>query len=238
MLQVLYGGGQESLAKEVCRTVKRFQKENPAGGFFRFDNDGFEPARFEELLSAQGLFAKKALVVSRDLLAEAGSREFVLERLAEAVASENLFVFWERKLDAKTVRLVTRAGGKAEEFKVKTKVEEKQPLNLFLLTDALGERNRRKLWLLYQAALAQGFATEDIFWKFVWQVKTLLLLKQDARLAHYKPWFVGKLKRQSANYELIDLQNLSARLVTLWHETKTEVGRDLGLSLERLILSL
>lgn len=92
--------------------------------------------------------------------------------------------------------------------------------NFFALSDALGRRETNKLWLLTQKALAAGRSAEDIFWRsLVWKVRSLLLSPN-----HY--------------YTRPELTSLSSSLVALWHDTKREEGRDFGLELEHLLLSL
>jgi len=63
--------------------------------------------------------------------------------------------------------------------------DEKLPLdkkgrefNIFALTDALGARQKKDAWILYQKALGAGLSAEEIFFKIVWQVKSMLIAKK------------------------------------------------------------
>ena len=50
--------------------------------------------------------------------------------------------------------------------------------NIFALTDSVGSRNKREAWMLYRKALAAGMVPEEIFYKLVWQVKTMLMAEK------------------------------------------------------------
>lgn len=96
----------------------------------------------------------------------------------------------------------------------------KTEFNLFDLADALAARDRGESWLVYQQALRAGVTPEEIYWRaVVWKTKKLLQLG-------------------SKKYSNLELRQLSSRLVRMWHDTKREVGRDFGLELERLLLTL
>src|SRR5690606_36911869 len=52
--------------------------------------------------------------------------------------------------------------------------------NIFTITDAVGARDKRRAWVLYMQALAAGFSAEEVFFKIVWQVKSMLIARKTA----------------------------------------------------------
>jgi hypothetical protein len=64
-------------------------------------------------------------------------------------------VFLEDALKADLLKVFEKHAEKVQEFK---KVEKKERFNSFLLADALGQRNKEKLWVLYHQALGEGIA--------------------------------------------------------------------------------
>jgi len=151
------------------------------------------------------------------------------------------FAFLENKVADKLVKKIEKAGGKVEEFTNASEVAGKKPeFNLFALCDALGNRDRKQLWILSQQALFAGVTAEEIFWKLVWQTKMILLVAKSPgkQLKTVKPFVAGKSARFARQYSLTELEKLSGDLVALWHETKRENGPDFALGLERLILSI
>ena len=123
-----------------------------------------------------------------------------------------------------------------EQHEAKERAAEK--FNLFLLTNALAGRERKKLWLLCQQALAAGVTEEEIFWKLVWQIKTLLLVKNSpAPPSAMKPFVLEKTRQALGNFKSGELENLSAQLVALWHDARRG-QTDFDLGLEKLVLSV
>lgn len=111
--------------------------------------------------------------------------------------------------------------------------------NIFSLTDAIGARDRRQAWVLYQKALISGMAAEEIFWKVVWIAKAMLLASQtnDYKETEMKEFPYKKAKGYAKNFKLGELENLSEQLVLGYHKARRgEV--EVETLLEKLVLSL
>src|SRR5262245_60973862 len=54
----------------------------------------------------------------------------------------------------------------------------REAFNIWALTDAIGGRKKRDAWVLYMKALASGMAPEEVFYKLVWQCKTMLIAER------------------------------------------------------------
>lgn len=52
------------------------------------------------------------------------------------------------------------------------------PYNPFAICDAFAEKNKVKAWMIYQQALRQGIPAEEVFFKILWQIKNLLMVKK------------------------------------------------------------
>ena len=57
------------------------------------------------------------------------------------------------------------------------KQEADTPYNPFAICDAFAEKNKAKAWTIYQQALRRGIPAEEVFFKILWQIKNLLLVK-------------------------------------------------------------
>src|SRR3989344_9363077 len=84
--------------------------------------------------------------------------------------------FYGQNLFGETVNVTMRE--KEEEELIGAKA--RSDFNIFALTDAIGARKKRDAWVLYQKALAAGMAPEEIFFKLVWQAKTMLVAGKTA----------------------------------------------------------
>lgn len=111
---------------------------------------------------------------------------------------------------------------KGEEEKDLIGVKPRAEFNVFALTDAVGSRNKREAWVLYQKALSLGLAPEEFFYKVVWQVKTMLLASktQTALEADMKPYPYSKAKGFLRNFKPGELEELSLKMVRGYHEAR------------------
>src|SRR3990167_5257880 len=50
--------------------------------------------------------------------------------------------------------------------------------NIFTFTDAVGSRQKKQAWILYRKALSVGISAEEIFYKLVWQIKSMLIVSK------------------------------------------------------------
>src|SRR5690606_12055282 len=87
--------------------------------------------------------------------------------------------------------------------------------NIFSLTDAVGARDKRKAWVIYMQALASGLSAEEIFFRIVWQVKTMLIAAKtsSAAEADMKPFPYSKAKGFLKKFKAEELEKMSENLV-------------------------
>lgn len=111
--------------------------------------------------------------------------------------------------------------------------------NVFALTDAIGARKKRDAWVLYHKALASGMVPEEVFFKLVWQVKTMLLAQKTktAEEAEMKSFPYSKAKGFLRNFKPGELEKLSQDLVRGYHEIRRGNGEAETL-VEKTLLSL
>ena len=113
------------------------------------------------------------------------------------------------------------------------------PFNIFSLTDAIGARNKREAWMLYRKALASGMVPEEVFFKLVWQVKTMLIASRtrSAEEAEMKTFPYNKAKGFLRNFKASELEKLSEALVKSYHELRRGY-KDAETVVEKALLSL
>ncbi len=98
--------------------------------------------------------------------------------------------------------------------------------NIFALTDAIGARKKRDAWVLYQKALASGMVPEEIFWKLVWQAKTMLVAEKTKTVAEtdMKPYPYQKAKEFLRNFKAGEVEKLSEDLMLGYHNARRGEG--------------
>lgn len=94
--------------------------------------------------------------------------------------------------------------------------------NIFALTDAIGSRNKREAWVLYHKALASGMVPEEVFYKLVWQIKTMMLASKtrSPEEADMKSFPYNKAKGFLRNFKPGELEKISENLVRGYHEVR------------------
>lgn len=111
--------------------------------------------------------------------------------------------------------------------------------NIFALTDAIGARKKRDAWVLYQKALASGMAPEEVFYKLVWQAKTMLVAKNTKSVAEtdMKPFPYNKAKGFLKNFKEGEIEELSESLVEGYHQARRGEG-EIETLVEKTLLKL
>jgi len=180
-------------------------------GEFRMTEENFDQERFSELVIGQTLFEQNYIVLCDGLL------KIIESQMDEIKSSQNHFIF---------VDAVASEASKAPNM-----------FNIFSVSDALGIRDRKKLWIKYHEAVHNGFSAEDVFWKFVWQVKSMLIVAKEPNAKSMKPYTKQKSLGYAKNYSTQELENLSTKLVTLYHDARRGIV-EFDIALEQLILSV
>ena len=137
---------------------------------------------------------------------------------------------------SKLLKVFEKHAVKVQEFK---KIEKKERFNSFLLADALGQRNKEKLWVLYHQALTEGLAPEELHGTLFWQVKALLsaTLVKTAGEAGLKPFPWTKAKSFLRNWNQDELKKVSSKMVSIYHDSRRG-EHELQTALEKFILDL
>ena len=242
MLYLVYGDDSDKARDKYSSLVNSLREKKPDASFFEVDSENFDEAKFEELIGGATLFANKFMVGCKRLYVNDKSREYISERVELIAESQNVFIFLEGELENDDLALLTEHADKALEFEI-TKKEGKKDFafNVFSLTDALGRRDRRGLWLLATEAMVSGFPAEEIFWKFVWQVKNMLLVQKSkglgAKELNLNPFVYTKTSSFLKNYTEQGIADMSLGLLVMYHEARRGTT-DFDVALERFILSI
>ena len=111
--------------------------------------------------------------------------------------------------------------------------------NIFALTDAFGSRKKKEAWILYQGALLNGVSAEEVFYKIIWQIKSMLLASKTKSVAEtdMKPFSYSKAKSFLKNFKQEELKNLSQDLVIGYNLARRGEG-NIETLIEKTILGL
>lgn len=237
MLYLFYGTDETKTRAKVQDTVAALLKREPNASHVHFNEETFTQELLLEHLGGQGLFAGRVLVVLDHILGDKDKKEEFLEQLKDIKTSENIFILLEGKLDKKTANRLENQSEKTQEFSLKPTTSNLKPsFSIFKLTDALGNRSRKKAWVEYQRALRSGSRPEEIHGMLFWQTKSMLLVAQKAT-SGLKPFVVSKSKSFLNNWTEDELKKLSSNLVSIYHNSRRG-GPELEIAIEQLVLGL
>ena len=130
--------------------------------------------------------------------------------------------------------------GEVEEDEEKLPLDKKgREFNIFAFTDALGARDKKRTWILYQQALAAGLSAEEIFFKVMWQLKTMMVASKtkSAEEADMKAFPYSKAKSFLKNFKPAELEKLSEHLIIGYQKAHRGEG-EVETLIEKMLLGL
>lgn len=234
MLYVFYGSDRGKVLSQSDVFMRKMFNKNSELSFEKFDADTLNVESLAALAGSQSLFGGISLVLVDGAI---GADENFVKLLPAFQASIHIFVLREGDLGKLELKKIEKHAEKIEGFE---KIIGKKPtFNVFAFTDALGERNRKQAWILYRQAIASGVAAEEIFWKVVWQIKTMLLAKQSgaADEAGLNPFVYRKAKGNLKQFKPGELEKMSQDLVIAYHNARRGEG-EIETSVEKMLLKL
>lgn len=194
----------------------------------------------KETLSEQavtrGLFGEVSVFVFDGVLEKKEDQENVAQLVSILSVSPNHFLIFEPALIKELADEARTSASEMIECSVK-KGDERPAFNIFSLGDALGERNKKELWVRYQQAVLFGLEPEEVCNTLFWTVKNMVLMKTSDDAGDLNPFVAKKARGFAKNYEVKELADLSRALVTLYHEGHRG-GEPMNIALERFILRL
>ncbi len=236
MLYFIYGSDTDAVLARGRSLVGTLLSKRPDAEVVRVTDETFDVAHIRALAGTQGLFEKKIVaVLDRVLGAGEGA---VLDLLAELEGSENAFVVLADDVTAKVAEKVALHAAKVVHCDAVARAPERD-FNMFALTDALGARDKKALWVLYERAKRAGASAEEVHGILFWQAKALALAAsaKSAGEAGMKSFPFSKAKSFLKNFSKAEVELLPGELVTLYHDARRgSIGLDVAL--ERFILAL
>lgn len=237
MLYVLYGEDTKKSRDKLNALIRNLLSKKKDANLSKLDNENFDPRDLLDHIKSQGLFEQKSIIVLDTLFSNVTDKGIVLDNIKDIGESDNVFIVIEGKLDAKTKNKLEKHAEKMQECALAKSSAKKKSFNIFDLADALGERDRKQLWVLFQTGMLHNISAEEMHGILFWGTKNMLLAKQStsAKEANLSSFVYGKAKRYAENYSDIELQKLSGDLVSIYHQARRGAG-PLGLQLEKLLL--
>jgi len=244
MIILIHGNDEIKSRAKYNVLAQSLLAKNPEASLFKLSHENFSVSSLEELTKGQGLFYQKFIVEGDNLFSIDKENKEIGEQAREwlrpMAESENIFILLENNTEPKVLAELKKLATKEQEFsKVQNLFSAKNNFNIFSITDAFTARNKNRAWSLYQEALRARISAEEILWKLIWQVKTLLLVKNTKNVSRLKmkPYPLTKATNVAKTFSNDELKNLSASFLDLYHTTF--LGTDeFEFGLEKILLSI
>ncbi len=115
--------------------------------------------------------------------------------------------------------------------------------NPFAICDAFAEKNKAKMWIIYQQALRQGIPAEEVFFKTLWQIKNLLLVKKlinagvdnAIKETGLHAFVASKAIKSAQKFSEEELENYSYEMLKIYHEERRGL-LELPIEFEKLLI--
>jgi DNA polymerase III delta subunit len=232
MLYIFHGTDREAILKKTESLLQDLSKKDNFE-VKKFDADQYNENDIRDLAGATSLFGDKTLTILDGILGKDEENLDILPFLAE---SQNIFVVREGELTKKIQKEFPKETISTE-FNAKSAA--KPFFNPFSITDAIASRDKRNAWILFEKALLSGQVADEIFWRVVWQIKTLLIAKQtrSATEADLKPFVYSKAQSALRNWKDGELEQLSENLTVGYLRARRGEG-EIETLLEKILLKL
>lgn len=248
----------ETNFEEMLKARSLFDKKYVVVSEYLFevkDIRDFIVNKLERGVGSENIFIFLDIAIGEECLAEFKKRSVKSQRfdLLEGVKLRNWFS--ERKIsDNVAEKIITmcgsdlwRASQEIEKYRLGSesgRPTEMLVYNPFAICDAFAEKNKIKTWTMFQQALVSGITTEEVFFKILWQIKTLLMVKKMmvagvsdiAKASGLHAFVVSKAVKAMGKFTEEELINCSYRMLEIYHrERRGEL--ELPIEFERFILS-
>lgn len=220
MIYLLHGTDVIKSRKKLHTLLDSMFTKKPDASFIRIEVGEFEESRLEEFIGGQGLFSNKYIIVFDNLFSDKNTKNVLIKSLKEISESQNIFIFLEEKLNKTELNKFDKYAEKIQSFEVGHPTSNLgKKFDIFSLANALGKRDKKNLWVLYQKAKLNNIADEQIHGILFWKIKDIL---STSRKSLY------------SNQELKKLSNL---LVSVYHDTRKGI-HEMDNAMERFILGI
>ncbi len=230
MLYLFYGDFDE-----VRKSLSKKIKELGLASSVSLSSESFVNGTLDHYIENQDLFSDRTAIILPHFLEDRKIASLLGERLVGMRRSENVFFLLEREVSESVLKGVKEVA--AETVLCPALSRDEPEFNVFSLTDAFLEKDKRKLWVLYMHALRAGVDPEEVYRVLFWQTKNLSIVSREKGPTGLKPFVEGKARKALSRFSLAEVQRILGRLLDLQIKARSGKG-DFGIGLESFILSL
>jgi len=239
MLYLLHGTDTFKARKKLNSLINTLLSKKKDAMLIRVNSENFSPREVLDLADSQGLFESKSIIIFDSIFENTTDKEILLDNSKDLQDSDNVFIILEGKLDKKSITKISKYAEKVQEFDAPKVLAKKSQFNIFELSDALGTRDRKRLWVLYQTGKLHNVSDEEMHGILFWGIKNMLLARnsKSATEAGLSPFVYKKAKGFERNFKDRELENISGTLLQIYHNARRGI-KPFNIGFEQFVLTL
>ncbi len=220
MLTVIYGTNASARHDSKEALLKKKLKEGTTL-VVRTGSD-LSITEVEQLAEGGSLFGDNFIVVLEYPSEQELFFDSLLSYIDVLVSSPTLFILTEREIIKDILQKYIKGGAEIVECQELKKNTTKKDFNIFSLTDAFIERNKKESWLLYRQAIEANHEPEEIGGILFWAIKNMLLVSTSSSVKEtgLNPFVAQKSVAALKKWKKNELENVSRKLVEITHESR------------------
>lgn len=236
MLYFLYGDKIKA-RKNLNKHLDALILKKPDAEVFRVNKESFSKNLVLELLSSQGLFSKKYIVVLDNLFEDETFFESCKDLFSDFKGSDHIFLIIESDIAKKEFDFIKKFSEKVWEFEEKK--EEKKEFNVFGLANYLGNKDKKNLWINFLKAIDFGVSGEEISGILFWQMKSIIvaICSENQVKSKLNPFVYKNALAFSKKWKKEEILGFCDDLVSINQKVRNGEG-EISLLLEKRILEI
>lgn len=225
MIYFFYGKKSKEAREKVSKTIASLVSKKPNSALFKMEPEGWNSGQVMEYAEGKGLFSEKYIIYLDNVFENKEAKDwfFTSSNIRAISESENIFIILEKKIDKTSLEKIKKNNGKVQEFNDANKKEgtdQREKYNVFLITNAIEDRDKKRAWMLFREAVDVGVSMEELCGSFFWKIKTMI-----TNIRYVK------------SYSQDELKKMAISLASMYHDAHLGL-LDFELSLEKFILSI
>ncbi len=216
MFYLIHGKNRNKSSNKAIALIEGLLAKKPNASYIKVDEEEWVGTFFDEFAGSAGLFENKSVILADNLWSGELPNEEDVEKIQK---SENIFILIENDISSENLKKLKE---KAEKVIDVGDEDKERGFNVFSISDAYGEKDKKKLWLLYRKSASEGVEVEDVVNIIFWQIKNLILAKRELLDGEFKlkPFVISKAKSYAKKWEGKELQKHAEELVKMLHNSR------------------
>jgi DNA polymerase III delta subunit len=234
MLELYFGTDTIAVRTQALAAVTRVA--SLGARIERPEKDTWGVGMLAEVIGATSLFGETTVYLIDTPSDDSEFYAVLTKALPELAHCANTIVVIEGALLAPEKKKWLAAATKMEECATTATVSR---FDVFALAEALSNKDKKSLWLLLTKARQAGLSAEEIIGTLWWQLKVLRTahMTKSAAEAGMKDFPYNKAKRALQNFKTGELETISQRLLSVYHDGHGGV-KDIFVGLEEWVLTV